>query len=94
MATDEQLVAQIMKRYGPVIDLRERPEAILDIIRRFSSNDGGLPGGVPPSPPPGPTSFQAGEPTLREVMQELLKVSRAVHKAAREIDTIKGRLSS
>lgn len=95
MATDEQIVAQIIKKYGPMIDLREQPGVILDIIRRFNAgiDDGGLPpGGVPPTPPPGPTSFQGDDPTMRELMQEVLKISRAVAKTSKEISTIKGHL--
>jgi hypothetical protein len=77
MEKDDVVVKKIIRRYGKVIDLEKDPGTIIDIIRRFAYDDGGLPGGVPPSPPPGPTSFQ-DEPTNRELMKEVLKLSRAV----------------
>ena len=86
---EEKVVRQIVKRYGKVIDLERNPGVIIDIIRSFghevlSDDDGGLPGGVPPSPPPGPTSFQ--DPvTNSEIMKELLRLSRAVDRIAREL---------
>ena len=89
MARDETIVKQIIRRYGKVIDLEKQPELIIDIIRQFGpqlDDDGGLPGGVPPSPPPGPTSFQPGDPTIREVLKEVLKVSREVTKIRKQLE--------
>jgi hypothetical protein len=57
--SDERIVEQIVKKHGEVLNLRENPGVIIDILRRFGPamdhDDGGLPGGVPPSPP-GPWS--------------------------------------
>ena len=52
--TDEQVVKAVIKRYGPVIDLRETPFVLIEILRDFRSRlettDGGLPpGGVGPT---------------------------------------------
>jgi hypothetical protein len=78
MERDDALVRKIIRRYGKVIDLEKEPSVIIDIIRRFAIDDGGAPpGGTPPSPPPGPTSFQ-DDPTNRDLMREVLKLSRAV----------------
>ena len=77
MEKDAVLIRKIIRRYGKVIDLEKEPSTIIDIIRRFGYDDGGLPGGVPPSPPPGPSSFQ-DEPTNRDLMREVLKLSRSV----------------
>jgi hypothetical protein len=87
MPTDAAIVKQITRRYGPVIDVRQQPEVIIEIIRTFGPllDDGGTPGGAP-SPPPGPSSIQAGEPGIREVMKELLKLQRQVAKIAKQLD--------
>lgn len=88
MARDSTIVKQIIRRFGKVIDLEERPDVIIDIIRQFGpqlDDDGGLPGGVPPSPP-GPTSMQPGDPTIREVLKEVLKISRELTKMRKQLE--------
>ena len=80
MADSNKIIKQIIKRHGDVINLKQSPQTIIDIIRTFGpilEDDGGLPGGVPPPPPPGPSSFQISV-TLDEVMREILKLSRSV----------------
>jgi hypothetical protein len=78
MASEKDVVSRIIKRYGPVIDLRKNPGVMIDILRRFAAeDDGGLPGGVPPSPPPGPTSFQ-DRVTNEDLMKAILQVARQV----------------
>lgn len=63
MTKNEKLVNEIIKRYGPTIDMKANPHLIVEIVRNFKARfdeipDGGLPcGGVPPSPPPGPSSL-------------------------------------
>jgi hypothetical protein len=86
MDADAAIVERIIRRHGKVIDLEAQPEVIIDIIRQFAPElrDGGAPGGAPPQPPPGPTSLQ-GEPTLRDVMKEVLKVSRQLAEVSRKI---------
>jgi hypothetical protein len=64
--SDERIIEQIVKKHGEVINVRENPQVVIDILRRFGpvldDPDGGsLPGGVPPSPPPGPTSLPMGD---------------------------------
>jgi hypothetical protein len=89
----EKVVGQIIARYGEVIDLRQNPRVIIDIIRSFGpvmTGDAGAPAGVPsppppppppPGPSPGPSSF--GDPvTNTDIMKELLKVSRGVEALA------------
>ena len=78
MPTEKQIVSRVIRKYGPILDLNERPGDLIDILRRFSLDDGGLPGGVPPSPP-GPSSLQDG-PSTTEIMKELLKLNREVAK--------------
>jgi hypothetical protein len=92
MARDSAIVKQIIRRYGKVIDIEKQPDVIIDIIRQFApelADDGGVPAGVPPSPPPpppGPTSFQPGDPTLRDVLKEVLKISRELTKIRKQLD--------
>lgn len=77
MANEDQIIAIVIEKYGPVLDLNERPDALIDILRRFrveDDPDGGLP---PGGPPPGPTSF-SGDPTNGELMREILNLSREV----------------
>lgn len=75
---EEKIVGDIIKRYGDVINLKENPALIVEIIRVFGKNlqtDGGLPGGVGPIPPPGPTSrFETV--TNAELMKQMLKISK------------------
>lgn len=83
--SSERVVADIIKRYGEVINLKENPALIVEIIRQFNRqlhDDGGLPpGGVGPV---GPTSrFETV--TNAELMKQLLKLTK-------EIATLKAKL--
>jgi len=89
MKSESEIVKQIVKRYGAVLDLKENPGVIIDILRRFGNifidEDGGLPpGGTPPPPPPGPSSFQ-GQVSNEELMRQLLKLSKDVAKLRKEL---------
>jgi hypothetical protein len=79
MSREDDIIALVRDRYGSVINIDERPEIVIEIIRRFGADDpdGGLPPGGAPNPPPGPTSMQDG-PDLGDVMKEILKVSRQI----------------
>ena len=97
MTTDDEIVERAIAKFGPVLDLRADPQALLDIVRtaHLSDPDGGLaPGGapVPPPPPPGPTSLQVDEARLDDVMAEVLKISRRLADATREIAELRKRL--
>lgn len=59
------LVQRIIKKHGPVIDLKKNPDVLIDILRGFDldggtpeppppNDGGGLPGGLPPAPDPPP----------------------------------------
>lgn len=81
MKDEASIVKQIVRRHGEIINLKDNPAVIIDILRRFGGaiDDGGSPpGGAPtPPPPPGPTSLQS-EVSNAELMKEILKVSRAI----------------
>jgi len=73
MAKEERnarIVEEVIRRYGSVLDLEASPEVLIDIIREFGSEVD-----VTVLIPPNPT---VGDPTVREVMQALLRLSREV----------------
>ncbi|MFC9536810.1 hypothetical protein ACFT38_41165 [Streptomyces sp. NPDC056975] len=73
MAEEERnarIVEDVIRQYGSDLDLKASPEVLIDIIREFGSEVD-----VTTLVPPNPTS---GNPTVREVMQVLLRMSRDV----------------
>lgn len=92
------LVQRIIKKHGPVIDLRKNPDILIDILRGLDidggtpeppppDDGGGLPGGVPePPPPPGP------DETGRRITNEDLM--RAVLQLSRDVATMKTSLKT
>lgn len=85
MKNETKIVEQIIKRYGEVLNLKENPSVIIDIIRRFGQDDGGLPPGGTPEPPPGPTSFQ-DQPTNEDIMKQLLKVTKKLNRLQKQLN--------
>src|SRR5712691_1288106 len=82
--SDANIVKQVMKKYGNVIDLKQNPYILTEILRDFRSrlepSDGGSPpGGVGPV---GPSSRKVDNALQ---LQEILKLSR-------EVSAIKARL--
>jgi hypothetical protein len=80
---DMNVVAEIKKRYGHVIDLDKSPTAIIEIIHNYrylidqvAGPDGtaGGPGG--PSPPPPP---DGGTSVLLNLLLELRREVQALH---------------
>jgi hypothetical protein len=107
MKKDEQIIKQIIKKHGEVINLKETPFVLIEIIRNFQHlfdhEDGGLPGGVPPPPPPpGPADRLGIDNSV--ILKEILNLSREVKKLdnsallkevanlSREVKGIKDRL--
>jgi len=85
MISEDKFIERVIAEYGPVIDIRETPQVIIEIIRKFHDisdvPDGGLPpGGVGP-----PTSLQADEPTNAEIMRKLLDIQRTVTKLQKDL---------
>jgi hypothetical protein len=80
MKKEEKLVKEIIKKYGPVINLKESPYIMVEILRKYGpifQDDGGLPpGGVPPEPPPGPDDRDKVHNS--DILKEVLKLSRDV----------------
>jgi hypothetical protein len=85
MISEQRFTDRVIAEYGDVINLREHPEVIIDIIRKYHGlldvPDGGLPpGGVGP-----PTSIQSDDPTNAELMRKLLEIHRTVTKMRQEM---------
>lgn len=83
MARDEEIIAFVVKRHGPIINVEQNPEILIDIIRRFREDDGPPDGGQPcggvPSPPPPPSpSLVAEGVTLNDLMKQLLTLTREI----------------
>jgi hypothetical protein len=91
LTNDERVIRQIIKTYGPVIDLKANPDLFIEVVRKHGADildlgrtdvpDGGLPGGVGPV---GPTSHQAG-PRIEDVLKEILKLQRQVAKLTKQL---------
>ena len=76
---NEAVVRRVIKRYGPVIDLRRNPGVLIDMLRRFRndvvSNDN--PCGGTPQPPPSPGPSGAGARiTNEDMMRAILRLTR------------------
>lgn len=95
--SDEQLIKNIIARYGDVINLKKTPFLILEIIRShggvFETPDGGVSvAGV--GTPPGP-GRKAGGSILgsvvdnTELMKEILKLSKQVSALTQEVQRLK-----
>lgn len=74
---EEKIVREAIKNFGPVINLKETPYVLIELLRKFGpalKPDGGLPpGGVGVG---GPAVRQIGN---QEIMKEILKLSREVN---------------
>lgn len=95
MPSEDEIVQRAIAKFGPVLDLHANPQALIDIVRaaRVSEpGDGGSPPGGTPKPPPGPTSMHVGEATLDDVMAEVLRLSRRLGEATKEIAQLRDRL--
>ncbi|MFD0008186.1 hypothetical protein ACFVJ4_38140 [Streptomyces sp. NPDC127178] len=82
MALEERnarIVEEVIRRYGSVLELEVSPEVLIEILREFGPQVD-----VTDLVPPNPIS---GAPTVREVMQVLLRMSH-------EVDTIKRHLGA
>lgn len=89
MPSEKQVINQVIADHGPIIDLRENPDVLIAIIRRYNLDtpDGGsLPGGVP-KPPPDPCKVLESA-TIDEVMRQLLKISRDVTVINKRLDAL------
>jgi hypothetical protein len=77
MERDATIVTEIIARHGKTIDLEASPETIIQIIREYGP-ELDVEVFFPPSP-------ARPDPTIRDVMAELLKLSREVHKIRQQL---------
>jgi hypothetical protein len=91
---EDRIIRAIIQDHGPIIDLRQNPGLLIEIIRKYGLDlgpfadtpDGGppLPGGVPPSPTPPEPAPSPGptshqfRPQFEDLMRELLKIQRKI----------------
>ena len=72
--SEEQIVKAVIKKYGPVINLKETPYILTEILRdhgaRFSPDGGLPPGGVAPG---GPAARKIDNTVI---LREVLKLGR------------------
>jgi hypothetical protein len=95
------LVQRIIRKHGPIIDLRKNPEILIDILRGLDidggtpeppppDDGGGLPGGVP-NPPPAPDPPGPNEAGRRITNEDLMKV---VLQLSRDVATMRTSLKA
>lgn len=90
---ETNIVKEVVKQYGDVIDLKKSPAVLIEILRNFGGilvEDGGAGGaptapppstmavGVSPPPPPASLGSELGNITLPAVMKVVLQVQRDV----------------
>jgi hypothetical protein len=81
------VVNEIAKRYGDVIDLKNKPFVMVEILRTFGRELENGTGGAPPAPPP--SSIAIAGPGEEIVLEDLMKVALNIQ---RDILEIKARL--
>ncbi len=73
----EKIIKEVVKRYGNIINLKETPFVLIEILRDFKNrlpDDGGAPPGGAPTPP-GPAAQQVEN---TEILQAILKLTKEV----------------
>jgi hypothetical protein len=83
---DNRVIQQIVKAYGPTLDLDAHPEVLVEIVRKWGFDlveeipDAGVrPGGV------GPTSLEGG-PGIEDVLRAVISLQRQVDKISRRLE--------
>jgi hypothetical protein len=72
-------IKRVIKKHGPILDLRKDPEVLVDIVRSLggAAAEGPVCGGTPPVP-----SKAGAVVTNEDIMRAILKLSR-------DVDTLK-----
>ena len=74
---DQKIIRDVIKRFGPIINLEETPFVLTEILRNFGPTLMSIDGGLPPG------GIGVGGPAVREIsnsaiLKEVLKLSREV----------------
>jgi hypothetical protein len=93
--TDEELIKEIVTRYGEVIDLGKKPYLIVEILRTHGKGVADIPdGGVSVAgvgSPPGPSGGVNALGNVvdnAQLMKEILKISKLVHLLNERVDKL------
>ena len=93
--SDDEIVKDVITRYGAVIDLRKTPHLIVEILRTHGGGVAGVPdGGVSVAGvgrPPGPSGSINSLGNVVDnvqIMKELLKLSKQVHVLTERIEEL------
>lgn len=90
--TPAQIVKDVRKRYGDVIDLKTQPMLLIEILKQFGSvaNDDGT-GGVSPGTiavgitPPGSVEQWAD---IQEILKAVLKLQKQVATIGKQVERV------
>jgi hypothetical protein len=96
--SDEEIIKDVIARYGEVIDLRKTPYVLIEILRTHGSGladvpDGGVSVAGVGTPPPGPSGeINSGGNVVDnvQIMKEILKLSKQMHVLTERIEKLGG----
>jgi hypothetical protein len=96
--SDEEIIKDVITRFGPVIDLRKKPHLIIEILRTHGGGFVNIPdGGVSVAgvgTPPGPSgaiNTLGNVVDNVQIMKEILKLSKQVHLLTRRLEKLGGK---
>ena len=90
--SDEEIIKDVITRFGPVIDLRKTPHVMIEILRTHAGEipDGGVSVagvGTPPGPS-GAINSLGNVVDNVQIMKEILKLSKQVNLLAERVGKI------
>ncbi len=74
MTKDEKVVKEIMARYGDTLDLKKSPYVIVEIIRHFGQQLGGVRAAC--APPGGPPKVRRPDDLIKELKLRAVELSK------------------
>jgi hypothetical protein len=96
--SDEEIIKNVISRYGEVIDLRKTPHLIIEILRTFGGGIADVPdGGVSVAgvgTPPGPSggiNLPGNVVDNVQIMKEILKISKQVTLLTERVEKLRGK---
>ena len=86
---EEKIINDVIRKYGPIIDLKETPFVIIEIIRNFKSRFDGPDGGSPPGGVGGvggPHSDEFHSIKNSDILKEILKLSKEIKLISKKLN--------